>query len=166
MCFCEQAKEGTRSGIQRYTPTRGGGQVVLGVDSGTLQVWDQHSGRCGVRNERSRRGCQLNVCGRDNHSDLVSTSVDRIDRALGKTKVMERVGGSLLDVTVSDDSETPGRGEDLFVLPLHFVNPESRPLYLPGVITARGVEQRNCTAPSREYLALSLASRSGFKRKL
>ena len=124
MCFGEQAKEGTRSGIQRYTSTRGGGQVVLGVDSGTLRVWDQHSGSCGVRDETSRRGGQLNVCGRDNRPDLVPTSVDRIDRALGMTEQMERVGGSLLDVTVSDGGETPGRGEDSFVLPLHFVDPE------------------------------------------
>jgi hypothetical protein len=38
---------------------------------------------------------------------------------------MDRVGGSLLlDVTVSDGGETPGRGEDSFVFPLHFVEKE------------------------------------------
>jgi hypothetical protein len=46
----------------------------------------------------------------------VSTSVDRIDRALGKSEQMERVGGSLMDATGSNDVETSGRGEDLFIL--------------------------------------------------
>jgi hypothetical protein len=42
---------------------------------------------------------------------------------------MEHVGGSLLDVTVSDDVETSGRGEDLFILPLHFVGPQNEKTY-------------------------------------
>jgi hypothetical protein len=42
---------------------------------------------------------------------------------------MEHVGGSLLDVTISDDVETPGRGEDLFILPLHFVSPPKEKTY-------------------------------------
>jgi hypothetical protein len=55
----------------------------------------------------------------------VSTNVDRIDRALGTTEQMERVGGSLPDFTVSDEDKIPGRGEDLFTLLLHFFEPKN-----------------------------------------
>jgi hypothetical protein len=51
--------------------------------------------------------------------------VDRIHRALGKTEQMERVGGSLLDVTISIEGETGGQGEDLFILLFLFFKPES-----------------------------------------
>jgi hypothetical protein len=37
---------------------------------------------------------------------------------------MERMAGSLLDVTVSDDGESPGRGEDFFILLIRFFKPQ------------------------------------------
>jgi hypothetical protein len=56
------------------------------------------------------------------------TTFDRIDLALRKTEQMEGRGeSSLLDVTVSDDGEIVGRGEDFFVLPLHvFKTPKEK----------------------------------------
>jgi hypothetical protein len=116
----------TRSGIRRHTP-RCGGQVVFGVDSGTLQVWDQHYRSCGVCEMKGRADAVTSTCAiRTVAQTLMSTSVDRVDRALGKTEQMERVGGSLLDVTVSGEGKIPGRGEDLFILLLHFFNPKMR----------------------------------------
>jgi hypothetical protein len=43
----------------------------------------------------------------------MSTSIDRVVHALGKMQQVERVGGSLPDVTVSVECETPWQGEDL-----------------------------------------------------
>jgi hypothetical protein len=56
---------------------------------------------------------------------LVATSVDRIDRSFGTTEQMERVGASLLNATVSENGEDPGRGEGLLILLLHFFEPRS-----------------------------------------
>jgi hypothetical protein len=120
-----QALDGTTSGM-RGCPPRVGGQVVFGVDAGTLQVWDQHSGSCGVCEMKDHAEAVTSTCA---VGTVVKTlvSTDRIDRGLGKTERIKRVGGPLLDVTVNDHGKPSGHGEDMFTLSFRFFeNKQSR----------------------------------------